>query len=159
VTLADRNDWCTPEWLTMLLPHVDLDPCSNAYSTVRALRTYRLDRGEDGLRDRWAGSVFVNPPYDDILPWVRKRIDSPDVTGCAFLVNVDPSTRWWRELTIFLPVALMFHRRIQFTPPPGVKPSTNSKAQALAMDRAFLARCTDALLMMGVLWAVERRPS
>jgi hypothetical protein len=33
---TDRDSWATPPWLTELLPEVDLDPCSNNRSTVKA---------------------------------------------------------------------------------------------------------------------------
>ena len=138
---SDRDSWCTPQWLTKLLPVVDLDPCSNERSTVKARTAYRLDRGEDGLALPWVGSIFVNPPFSNILPWAQK-LNAEPVVGAAFLVNVDPSTAWWHELTKRLRYALFFRRRIQFAPPGGVKPSTNSKPQALLMDPAFESMIT-----------------
>lgn len=153
--MSVRDCWATPKWLTDLLPAVSIDPCSNAQSTVRADVTYDLSRGEDGLARDWFGVVYVNPPYSDVKPWAEKLLGSHAVTAAAFLINVDPSTAWWKLLTERLPFALMFHKRIQFTPPPGVKPSTNNKPQALLMDRAFLSMCSPELLAMGVLWRVE----
>lgn len=153
--MSDRDCWATPRWLTDLLPLVSLDPCSNERSTVRAERDYRLARGEDGLRLPWFGSVYVNPPYSDVKPWAAKLLRSPRVMAAAFLINVDPSVSWWHALTERLPIALMFRKRIQFVPPPGIKPSSNSKPQALLMDAAFLSMCSDELLATGVLWRVQ----
>ena len=155
---GDRDSWCTPSWLTDLLPPVGLDPCSNARSTVAALKTYRLDRGEDGLSLPWAGSVFVNPPYSDVKPWAEKLLASSDVTAAAFLVNLDASTAWWRLLSKRLTVGLFFYRRVQFSPPPGVKASTNSKPQVLLMDSGFF-RLVNAtpLLKHGAVWSTERQ--
>lgn len=84
--MSDRDCWATPKWLTDLLPSVDLDPCSNAQSTVRALRTYDLSRDEDGLRLPWFGSVYVNPPYSDVTPWADKLHNEDDVEAAAFLM-------------------------------------------------------------------------
>lgn len=45
---------------------VDLDPCSNATSVVRARVVCRLDLGYDGLAFDWRSvgrTAFVNPPY------------------------------------------------------------------------------------------------
>lgn len=170
---ADRDSWCTPEWLTALLPKVALDPCSNARSTVNASLHISLDpipadgrnnhhagfvgRWEqgDGLAEKWTNrSVFVNPPFSDILPWAQKLAASTDITAAAFLVNVDTSTAWWKALAARLPYGLFFHKRLQFSPPPGVKASTNSKPQALLMDRPFLLACKPELLAYGTLWAV-----
>jgi hypothetical protein len=151
---ADRDGWTTPLWLTELLAPVSLDPCSNSRSTVRAGRTYTLDRGEDGLALPWCGTVFCNPPYSNVLPWARRleSVYGSAVTSAAFLVNCDPSTRWWRVLCGLLPFRLDFDRRIRFTPPPGVQPSSNSKPQSLLCDEAFWARCSPALATHGVLW-------
>jgi hypothetical protein len=154
--VSDRDSWSTPSDLTALLPAVDLDPCSNSRSTVRAARTYDLARGEDGLVLPWAGVTFVNGPFSNLGPWAAKLLASPDVTAAAFLVNVDTSTVWWSLLRSRLPVALMFHKRIQFTAPEGVKSSTNNKPQALLMDGPFLARCSPDLLALGDVWWLAR---
>lgn len=145
----DRDSWTTPQWLTDLLPYVDLDPCSNVRSTVRANRTYRLDRGEDGLALPWNGMCFINPPYSDVLPWARKGIEAESI---GFLVNADSSTAWWREMTRYCRLMFLFAKRIQFTPPPGVRASTNSKPQALVCDEAFWDACSPELVRFGQLW-------
>jgi hypothetical protein len=156
--VSDRDAWCTPPWLTALLPEVDLDPCSNERSTVRARKTYQLDRGEDGLALPWSGSIWCNPPYSDVLPWAEKAaatVGYPPAPACGFLVNVDSSTTWWRTLTSFLPYIFLFDRRIQFVPPPGITPSTNRKPQALICNAPFLFGCHAELRNRGSLWALE----
>jgi hypothetical protein len=154
--MSDRDSWCTPKWLTDLLPQVHIDPCSNSRSTVGAQRAYSLEAGEDGLGARWVGSVFVNPPFSDVLPWASKLCEMDARDAAAFLVNVDPSTTWWSVLTSRLDCALFFRKRIQFEPPPGVRPSTNSKAQVLLMNEMFLAKCNSGLLSIGALWQSRR---
>lgn len=149
---ADRDSWCTPAWLTALLPHVDLDPCSNARSTVRARRTYDLVRGEDGLALPWFGMVFVNPPYSDVLPWAWKLQDERELRSAGYLVNADSSTRWWHALRLLLPLRFDFDKRIQFDAPPGVKRSGNSKPQSLLLDETFWNACDPALQQHGTLW-------
>ncbi len=155
--MSDRDSWCTPKWLTDLLPHVSLDPCSNPRSTVSAQETYSLESGKDGLTAPWfRGSVYVNPPFSSILPWASKLCERNPCDPAAFLVNVDPSCTWWRVLTSRLDCALMFSKRIQFDPPPGITPSTNSKAQALIMNEPFLAMCNSGLLNLGTVWQSRR---
>jgi len=154
--VSERDAWATPAWLTALLPHVDLDPCSNPFSTVKSSRTYSLEAGQDGLALPWDGSVYVNPPFSNILPWAYKLGEHGCDAPAAFLVNADHSTLWWRELTVSLDHALMFRKRIQFNPPPGIKPSTNNKAQALLMNEPFLALCQPALFSLGALWQSRR---
>lgn len=155
---ADRDSWCTPKWLTDVLPAVDVDPCSNDRSTVRSVGRYQLDRGENGLELPWFGLVFVNPPYSDILPWAGKlEQERRRITGCAFLVNEAHDTRWWKHLVKRggLRHRLDFDRRIAFTPPPGAAPSGNDRAQTLLLDDGFLAQCSNDLLCCGTLWSAR----
>lgn len=150
----DRNAWCTPSWLTALLPEVDLDPCSNPYSTVRASKAYMLEAGQDGLALPWKGLVFVNPPYSRPLPWAQKlEADRKQVKACGFLMNTAGDTEWWQLLAKHLPLRLDFNKRIQFQPPPGLVGESNDRPQTLLMDSAFWRKCNrKELLKVGTLW-------
>jgi hypothetical protein len=116
------DSYTTPQWLTAMLPPVDLDPCSNPRSTVRARRTYSLEKKLDGLKLSWAGSVFLNWPYSDPLPWAAKlaqELLSGRCTEAIVLCKLDSSTEWWQVLTGFeQPELWTFDRRIQFDEPP-----------------------------------------
>lgn len=159
---VDRDKWCSPEWFTKAIGKVDLDPCSNEWSTVLAKATYSLDAGQDGLLLPWSGRIYVNGPYSDLLPWAKKldthRVDPKlgKVTAAGFLVNTAGDTEWWALLVKHLPLRLDFGERIEFKPPPGVDPSSNDRPQTLLMDAAFWKKCNQkALLETGTLW--ERR--
>lgn len=147
----DRDSWCTPRWLTELLPEVDLDPCGNHRSTVKCRDFYCLENGDAGLSLPWVGSVFVNPPYSDIQPWANRALQVT-VTECGFLVNVDSSTQWWKTITKRCHRMLLFYKRIQFDAPPGVSTSSNSRPQALLCDKPFWDRCDPRLEEHGSLW-------
>lgn len=127
--------YCTPGWFTALLPYADLDPCSNPRSTVRARRTYSLEKRLDGLKLPWSGSVFLNWPYSEPLPWARKVITELALGRCTeaiILCKEDSSTEWWNIATSFdslaevggplwMPPDLwLFDKRIQFDEPPGL---------------------------------------
>ncbi len=149
--MSERDRWCTPQWLTELLPRVSLDPCSNDRSTVRSIDHRKEDSFFDGLETSWADrSVYVNPPYSNILPWAKK---AKEAESFIFLVNLDPSTRWWRALVesggtyIFL-----FDKRIAFEPPPGVKASTNPRPQALVCNWSGALMLDDRLNHLGQWW-------
>lgn len=151
--MSDRDGWCTPKWLTDLLPHVDLDPCSNDRSTVRAKVAYSLETNQNGLELPWFGLTFVNGPFSDLLPWAEKlQCEIRHIYGAAFLVNTDSSTQWWRLLARLLPCRFDFSKRIQFDPPPGVQPSGNSKPQTLLCTETFWRECDEGLAALGVLW-------
>lgn len=158
VAPANRDAWCTPEILTLALPHVDVDPCSNPYSSVRADTTYMLEAGQDGLSLPWFGLVFVNGPYSKLLPWAARLAGElgdkrSKVKGAGFLVNTANTPEWWHMLTKYLPLRLDFNERLEFKPPPGVEPSRNDRDQCLLMNAAFWKKCNrKALLAMGTLW-------
>lgn len=150
----NRDGWCTADWLTALLPKVDLDPCSNPFSSVRAKRTYSLEAGENGLLLPWKGSIYVNGPYSELEPWAAKlEAERKAITAAGFLVNADNSPAWWHMLVKHLRLRLDFDERIEFKPPPGVDPSKNDRPQTLLMDAAFWKKCDrKALLARGTLW-------
>ncbi len=106
------DQWCTPAWLAAVLGPFDLDPASNARSHIAAVRSYELERGEDGLQLPWAGSVFLNPPYSNPLPWARRLADHAG-PWCALLKN-DSTTRWYAALMAVNPVVAPFKKRLRF---------------------------------------------
>ena len=110
------DGWFTPKWLADALGRFDLDPCSNVNSHVRASMTASLDGTSsysDGLAVIWAGrSVFVNPPYSNVMPWARKLTEH---TGpWVALLKLDPTTKWWAELMRAMPAVAPFRKRIKF---------------------------------------------
>jgi hypothetical protein len=113
--------YCTPAWLTAMLPPVDVDPCSNPRSTVRARRSYSLEKRLDGLKLPWNGSVFLNWPYSDPMPWAMKLIEeltNGHCTEAIVLCKLDPTVSWWHTLTSFGPPEMWtFDRRLQFDEP------------------------------------------
>jgi hypothetical protein len=115
------DGYCTPPWLTALLPVVDLDPASNPRSTVRARRTYSLEKRLDGLKLPWTGSVFLNYPYSDPEPWIAKLLEEMAARRCTsaiVLPKLDSSTEAWYRLTSGQPELWTFDKRIQFDEPP-----------------------------------------
>jgi len=129
-TDAELSDaTCTPDWLTALLPTVDIDPCSNERSTVRAKRTYRLERKQDGLSLPWHGTAFDNNPFSEPLPWMEKAITELRSGRCTDLIVLckhDEGTEWWDVINQPIerilngrPVQLRpekwtFHKRVQY---------------------------------------------
>jgi hypothetical protein len=108
------NDHCTPQPVLDVLygyDFISLDPCSNPWSRVGAIRSLSAHRGEDGLLTSWSlfaggvGFVFANPPYGRglIKPWVAKCIDEAITheLESILLVPADPTTSWARLARTF----------------------------------------------------------
>lgn len=56
------DEWLTPPSIIKALGPFDLDPCSPITPPwVIATNTYTVR--DDGLAKRWAGRIFLNPPY------------------------------------------------------------------------------------------------
>lgn len=136
------DEWNTPKWLAERVGQFDFDPCSNSRSHIDALDFASLENGDDGLVLDWHGSVWINPPYSNPLPWMDKlrvEIDGGRCREAMALVKLDTSTKWWKALTLnkdFVSLWL-FNNRLRFEPPPGVKASSNNFCSALVHYRRY----------------------
>jgi len=77
-----------------------IDVAANA-ENAKCARFY--DRAADGLSHRWAGEVvWCNPPYSDLVAWVRKALDEVRYGHCRKVVMLLPANRteqrWWQDL-------------------------------------------------------------
>lgn len=119
------DSWCTPRDLAMELGHWDLDPCSNARSHVSSHVAFALshdttDRPDlhpvffagDGIERPWDGSVFVNPPYSNPLPWCVRL--AAHGAPWAALLKLDTTTRWWSVLMHSGASWAPFRKRLKF---------------------------------------------
>lgn len=81
---------------------VDLDPCGNVLSPVVAGRRILPSEGGDGLVDDWSGGLaFVNPPYSQLLVWLRRAHDqwrTGAVATVVCLVPVRTDSTWFHEV-------------------------------------------------------------
>jgi hypothetical protein len=133
-----RGSWCTPKKYADIVGRFLLDPFTNWRSHVEADRTCILERGDDGFGDGTPGSFFIKgwgyglaaastrvwiqPPYDIVLKAIRHY----GHTRFTALLRLDPSTQWFEELYALSEIILVPARdRIEFDPPPGIKPSSN----------------------------------
>lgn len=106
---SDSEEWYTPPHIVgavlSVLGEIDLDPCANpGEPTVPAKAHYR--KADDGLRQRWPGRVYMNPPYGRAIPvWVQKLVDEHrwgHVTEAIALVPSRPDANWFAQLDPFL---------------------------------------------------------
>ena len=103
--------WCTPEYILCVIQEffkgqVDLDPCSNEYSLVKASTEYKLPE-KDGLNEIWNFSkIYVNPPYGrdkergtSIKCWLKKCSEANVLFGSEVLslIPVATDTEHWKK--------------------------------------------------------------
>jgi phage N-6-adenine-methyltransferase len=90
------DDYWTPKWIFDALGlEFDLDVASPPEGPMHTPCKAFYSQETDGLQQDWTGTVFMNPPFSNTTPWVRKWIQHGD--GVALLPCVK-ETKWVREL-------------------------------------------------------------
>jgi len=105
-----KKDYCTPpkyvNAITDFFGEVDLDPCSNEYSLVKAKHKFILPI--DGLNQQWNyEKIFVNPPYGRditrktaIYDWIEYGVDANEKFGSEllYLIPVATNTKHFKHI-------------------------------------------------------------
>lgn len=104
--------WLTPKYIVEALGPFDLDPCApiNApYYHAPKIFT-EID---DGLKQKWIGRVFMNPPYgSETKHWLKKLADYGNGIALVFArveTNMFFDHVWNKADSIFF-----FNKRISF---------------------------------------------
>ena len=114
-------EWFTPlEYIDAarrVMDTIDLDPasCEEANSRIQATNFY--DKSVDGLKQKWKGKVFLNPPYGrgGQSNWSQKLINeftNGEVTEAILLVNSSTGNKWFQPLWNYL--ICFVDKRIKF---------------------------------------------
>lgn len=111
------DDWSTPrdvfERIEAVYGPFDLDPCCRP-DTAKAPRFFTKD--DDGLAQPWQGRVWVNPPYSDPLPWIRRAILAADREGCrvVMLLPAATDTGWFHDYVLPHADVVFVRGRVKF---------------------------------------------
>ncbi|MBC9704391.1 MAG: N-6 DNA methylase [Enterococcus sp.] len=118
---STTKSWCTPLNIIESVKAVfggviDLDPCSNEFSQVKATTEYMLPSA-DGLKESWAYShIYVNPPYGSdpvrktrISHWFDKIVEAyRNGSEVITLVPVATNTGHWKNSVYPVATAICF---------------------------------------------------
>jgi len=70
------DDWYTPRWVFDALDvEFDLDVASPPGGIPWIPVKHYYTKADDGLAQNWRGKVWMNPPYSDPTPWVKKWVE------------------------------------------------------------------------------------
>jgi hypothetical protein len=111
IVSTETNEWYTPknyvEAVRKVLGEIELDPasCASANKVVKATKYYTEE--DDGLKQKWYGKVFLNPPYGDVGPKFVARLikeyEAGNVTETILLLNSHVTdTKWFQPLFNYL---------------------------------------------------------
>lgn len=117
------QDWGTPQKYVDIVRaffggDIDLDPCSNRHSIVRAKIEYSLPE-QNGLCNDWCHyrNIYVNPPYGrdkirgtSIADWLKKcdRTHKTAFSEILALVPVATNTKHWKQHVFGSAMAVSF---------------------------------------------------
>lgn len=106
IPLKKPSWWSSDHWSTPIeiidqlkeeFGEFDLDPCCRP-ETAKARSFYTPEH--DGLSRPWFGQVFLNPPYSNPMPWLRRAIEQTRNANCDLVVALLPvrtDNRWFHD--------------------------------------------------------------
>ena len=107
------DDYYTPRWIFEGLGlEFDVDPCQpiGGISWIPAKTHYTIL--SDGLRQDWGGGrVWMNPPFSNTNPWVRKFMNH----GNGVCLVPTAKAKWFNEVWDQADGALMLPSNMEFT--------------------------------------------
>jgi ParB family chromosome partitioning protein len=137
---SGENEWYTPpqfiESARLVMGSIDIDPASNpiANATVKATRFFTKD--EDGLQQKWEGSVWMNPPYAQPLmsqfaEAISEKFESGEIEQAIILVNNATETQWFQRMAIVASAVCFPKSRVKFLDPNGKPGGAPLQGQAI----------------------------
>jgi len=125
-----RQEWRTPKYLFDVLNNEFSFTIDAAANDDNHLLPRYWTKEQDALSQNWSGErIFCNPPYSKLGAWVEKAYRS-DHEIAVLLLPVRTDTDWWVKYRKHAS-AHYFRGRVNFDPPPDVKPSSNFERSVL----------------------------
>jgi len=162
---GDKNDrdsrFTPPDFLANIYAafgEIDLDPCGHNLSPVVANRRIVLDEGGDGLVDDWSGkTVFLNPPFSELLKWLRRAYlqwQAGNVETVICLVPVRTDSPWFHDTLSPHADIYLLRGRVRFVDPRGKGQHTPFSLMILTLGASAEQRTRLAAQIPG-FWLVR----
>jgi ParB family chromosome partitioning protein len=144
-----HDEWYTPPpWIErarIAMGTIDLDPASCAFAQECVRASMWFDKVADGLRQPWAGNLWINPPYSrgTIGRFVEKLIiELDDIEQAIVLTDNRLDTEWAHDLLYASDVVAFTKGRIRFYNADGIAVSSALNGSALF----YVGNRTDAFM-------------
>lgn len=126
-----NDEWATPEpfykGLIEEFGKFDLDPCCSipSFSKGKSFMTPEMN----GLKEKWYGNVFCNPPFSDLSTWTNKIIDeyqnNEDVKQIILLIPGNKTEqKFYHRLLRYVDELYHVKGRLNYVPMTNVKTSS-----------------------------------
>lgn len=101
--MRNKDITLTPLELIDKIGIFDLDPCGfNNHATAKNVFIYP---NKDGLKEKWYGKVWLNPPFSSTEKWIKKL--SEHNNGIACVLN-STETLWFQEYVFKKATGILF---------------------------------------------------
>jgi phage N-6-adenine-methyltransferase len=115
-TELTSDDYYTPRWIFDAMQITfDIDAASPPDGPPNTPCRKYFTQLDDGLTQHWEGSVFLNPPFTEITPWVNKWLDHKNG---VLLVPMSKS-KWFDNLWNSNAAILALPYNLKFDDPKG----------------------------------------
>lgn len=91
----------------------------HCYDCLLALGKHPVNLVEDGLKSTWLGRVWLNPPWDDPLPWAERM--AAHGNGLMLTSAKSTETKWAQLILGEAQAVLFFKSRLLYHYPSGRK--------------------------------------
>lgn len=138
------DEWYTPRWLfDALAIKFSIDVCAPEDLThVTTPATKYFTPADDGLKQKWHGTIWCNPPYSEPEPWALRCVEHGDG---LLLTHIPMNAEWCAKVWDACDAIRLF-QAIEFVRPDGITQRPGTWLQLAA----FGTKATNALANLKV---------
>jgi ParB family chromosome partitioning protein len=155
---SGNNEWYTPNYIIdaarKTMGSIDLDPASSAIANQTVMAKKYYTKEDDGLKQRWFGNIWLNPPYSRSLisqfssAVINRR---HEYDQAIVLVNNATETRWFQYLLRYCTAYCIFNGRIKFLGSDGKIGGSSMQGQIILYYGTNLQKFEDNFSTFGIL--------